>query len=787
MTPERHARIMELFGKTVELPPVERARFLNRACGYDKALRSEVESLLVHHQVPSPLDEPACAGIDVATFAAGDSTDGDALPETIGEFRILKVLGQGGMGVVYQAQQEKPSRKVALKLLRPGIRTTASQRRFETEIETLAMLHHPGIASIYGTGTVLTPAGPQPYIVMEYVAGAPLLHFANARLLKRATRIDLLIRICEVIAYAHDRGVIHRDLKPANILVEEIGGIPQPRILDFGVARLTNRPAGLTGTTEPGEAVGTLGYMCPEQAAGDPQAASTMADVYSLGAIAYQLLTGKLPIDVAGSSAYAAMKAVQEVTPKPLTAHDPTLNGDLNVIVLKALAKDRNERYRSPLELADDLRHFQRNEPVQARSPTPLYSMRKFAARHRVLVGGAALLVFSLVAGIAGTSYGLFQARQSARELQTQVRQTTETASALAHNVITQLDAIAGTSDVRQIMAKVLEPQVTDLLQRDPHNRVLRATKADILTQLSDIQLGRHNFHDALDLRMQALALREELVRETPTDPNAQAELSISLVKVGDVSKDQGDPNAAQGWYERAFAIDEGLASEYPTSRHYLDNQAWSCGRLSALALGRADPSTAQTLLDRRTALNDRLLKLDPNNLTTLDGVLDTEGLLSRLKESTGDFSSAVAHKRAALAAAQELVRRNEHNSLYLHDEAASWIGLADLLSTDVAAARECYAEGLARARRLLELEPGNARLRHLRWYALYKWGNLEAEHNGTAKAITLLTEARDLYRCGELPPPSCQRDAEEVGSTLVRLREALVNEDAGPDSAPAR
>jgi predicted Ser/Thr protein kinase len=319
------------------------------------------------------------------------------LPEQVGPYKVLGLLGAGGMGVVYLAEQERPRRQVALKVMRPGSATPQGLRRFEYEAQALGRLQHAGIARIYEAGTADAGHGPQPYFAMELVRGQPLTAYAEAKRLGIRERLALLVKVCEAVQHAHQKGVIHRDLKPANVLVDEAG---QPKVLDFGVARVTDRDVLLTTLhTDVGQLVGTLPYMSPEQAAANPEDVDTRSDVYALGVIGYQLLTGKLPHDLTGKPFAAALRVIGEEDPTPLSSVNRVFRGDLDNVMAKALERDKAQRYQTAADFAADIERYLRDEPIAARRPGAVYHLRKFAKRNKALVSVAALLFLALTGG----------------------------------------------------------------------------------------------------------------------------------------------------------------------------------------------------------------------------------------------------------------------------------------------------------------------------------------------------------------------------------------------------
>jgi eukaryotic-like serine/threonine-protein kinase len=332
-----------------------------------------------------------------------------ALPAKVGRYRILRVLGEGGMGVVYEAEQQYPRRIVALKLMQPGVATAELLRRFEHESRVLGRLQHPGIAQIYEAGTADAGFGPQPYFAMEFVRGQSLCDYAQALHLNVPQRLELIIKICDAVQHAHQRGVIHRDLKPGNILVDAEG---QPKVLDFGVARSTDSDAYATRQTDLGQLLGTLAYMSPEQVFGDPLELDTRSDVYTLGVILYELLAGRLPYQVS-NKLHEAVRTIREEDAVRLSSISRAYRGDLETIVSKTLEKDKGRRYASPADLAADIRRHLQDEPIVGRHASTAYQLSKFGRRNRALVAGVGAVFVVLVGGIVASAWQAARATQA--------------------------------------------------------------------------------------------------------------------------------------------------------------------------------------------------------------------------------------------------------------------------------------------------------------------------------------------------------------------------------------
>jgi eukaryotic-like serine/threonine-protein kinase len=414
--PKQWEKIKEIVGAALERDPSQRGAFLDQACARDATLRAEVDSLLAAHG--------EAGGLSESGFAT-ELADAAQAAKLLGPYRLLQKLGEGGMGQVWLAEQTEPvRRRVALKLIKAGMYDDSTLRRFQAERQSLAIMDHPAIAKVFDAGAT---AEGQPYFAMEYVPGVAITKYCDEKKLKIRERLELFIRACEGVQHAHQKAIIHRDLKPANILVVAVDGNPVPRIIDFGLAKaVTPYFSGESMNTQAGSFVGTPGYMSPEQADPGIQDVDTRTDVYSLGVVLYELLTGFLPFDAAQWKQLRLEELLRHLReddpPRPSTkvssareasssnaqarGTEPgqlvsSLRGDLDWITMKALDKDRNRRYGTPSEIAADIRRYLNNEPIIARPAGAGYRLRKYVRRHRVAVTVAAGL-FVLLAGFAG-------------------------------------------------------------------------------------------------------------------------------------------------------------------------------------------------------------------------------------------------------------------------------------------------------------------------------------------------------------------------------------------------
>lgn len=432
---EQHQRAMKIFDHVCDLPLHERHRIVEEQCSGDLDLQKRVESMLRQDGAEDEFIRAAESGRMVVEFAAAcdvDTVDNDAMPDRIGNYQVLRKVGEGGMGIIYEAEQDFPKRRVALKVLRPGLFGPSQLKRFEHEAHMLGHLQHPGIASIHEAGLADLPQGRQPYFVMEFIDGESIVQYASNHSLNVKQRLELVARVCDAVHHAHQKGIIHRDLKPGNVLVvshpESTSSgnsrssaitdttrladvVGQPKVLDFGIARVTNAETQpVTIQTEVGQLVGTLAYMSPEQIFGDSTDLDIRCDVWALGVILYEILVGRRPHELNGLSIPEAARLIREHEPDSLGNIDKSLRGDIETIVAKAMEPDRERRYGSAADFAADIRRFLGNEPIVARPATTIYQLKKFASRNRGLVGG---LVATFVAGTIGlglATYGFVTA-----------------------------------------------------------------------------------------------------------------------------------------------------------------------------------------------------------------------------------------------------------------------------------------------------------------------------------------------------------------------------------------
>ncbi|MCH8252406.1 MAG: serine/threonine protein kinase [Planctomycetes bacterium] len=685
-------RLQRVFETAQALGAGERNAFLDKACGKDPELRKRVEQLLLASgRAEAFLGTPA-----VAFARPGGKTEGrdDALIGTrIGRYTIKSLLGAGGMGKVYEAEQDNPRRVVALKLMRRTLGTASLRRRFEFEVEILGRLEHPGIARIYEAGATepASPDAPQPFFAMELVRGSSIVRFAEAQGLSIRRRLELLTAVCDAVQHAHVHGVIHRDLKPDNILVDDLG---QPKVLDFGVARATDTDVETaTLQTDVGQLVGTIPYMSPEQLAGDPKQLDARSDVYAIGVVAYELLTRRRPHDIEGKTVPEAIRFIGDHDPVTLSSIDRALRGDVETIVARAMEKDKERRYQSAADLAADIRRYLADEPIAARPPSTTYQLGKFAKRHKGVVTGAAMTLAVLVVGIIATT----ELARRARAAESQA--LSDAASARAITTLLQETLASGDPQtgrgpdytVREALDAAAARVDTELADQPEIESALRRTIGATYVSLSMFKEAEPHLTRALDL-CRAIHHRDHV------------DVAEGLSALATVRSFQGDAAAAVGLIRESLEMSRRL---FGPSHALVAKRTRQLG-LYLKAMSRYDEASPllQDAIDLSGALGDdgvdELIQAinDLAHLRLLTGRNDDAfdllrrayelslqehgedhlrtalimGNLSHMYRTAGDLDEAEKLIRRALAV------RRAHLPKDHQDVASSMVGLAQLL-----------------------------------------------------------------------------------------------------------
>jgi tetratricopeptide (TPR) repeat protein len=695
---DHFARVDDLFRQVLRLTGEERDRFLDERCGDDAELRQEMAALLhADGGTTGPLDQPPSFASSLIADARANPGVEVELPRRIGGYRIIQRIGTGGMGTVFEAEQENPRRMVALKVISPGLVSRSMFRRFQFETEVLGRLQHPGIAQIYAAGTFDAGAGEQPYFAMELVDGTPLMQYAGEHELSMRKRLELLALLCDAVQHAHHRGVIHRDLKPANVLVTSSG---QPKILDFGVARATDSDVQVTTLqTNIGQIVGTVPYMSPEQAAGDAHAVDTRSDVYSLGVLGYELLTGRLPYDVRDKLLHEALRSIREDVPTPLSTRSRLLAGDVATIIGKALEKENDRRYQSAAALADDIRRFLRNEAISARPPSRVYQLRVFARRHKPLVAAGAIAAAALVvATIVSIVFALSEAQQRTRA-ERRFEDVRSLANTFLFDVDAQLETLGGATPVRETIVST------------------------------------------------ALTYLDRLAEDVVDDPTLLDELADAYVRVGDIQgnprlSNLGDTPSALASYRKSLGIRQTLAALSSNDVSQLRRLAALHERIGTLQSYLSEPLEALVEYSRALEMTQSLLAMAPDELDTQRDLAKYHGMIGDIQRQMGRFEDALQSFQRELNGARAVAKRDPDQGRAQRAVSVACNDVGSVLSTldrDDEALQH-FEEGLAIRETLAAAAPEDVRAKRDLAISLNRLGN-------THCAAKRFGEALELYR----------------------------------------
>jgi len=616
---------------------------------------------------------------------------------------LVEKIGEGGMGEVWIARQTEPvKRSVALKLIKAGMDSKAVLLRFEQERQALAMMDHPNIAKVYDAG--VTPTG-HPFFAMELVNGQSLTKYCDNNRLSPRQRLELFVPICQAVQHAHQKGIVHRDLKPANILVTAVDGKATPKVIDFGVAKATGgKLTEDTLATGFGAAVGTLEYMSPEQAGTTGVDVDTRADIYSLGVVLYELLTGLRPFDsvrlrkaalsemfriireedpsrpstrLSTDDALPSLAALRQTEPRKLMAE---LRGELDWVVMKCLEKSRERRYETANGLARDIQRYLSDEPVEAKPPSAAYRLRKLFDRNRAAVLTSGLVVLLLIAGVVGTTLGWLEARKqtdiaSKKATEADVARLRESEQRRAAEQSNEQAFVALESFTSNLMGKLLGGR-TELTQTEisvlenaqkqwevfaeskgtsPEARRIRAEGAANLAIIQE-KLGLNVQAEANDRK--ALALRESLAAEFPKDARFRKAWAISLHNLGGSLRAVGQREEAGQRFRKAAEVFASLVQEHPENDSY---QSWQADSLLSAANVERDFGTwkeANAMYLQALSLQEKLVAGSPENLEYLEAVARCHWGLAFLNKRQDQHPEAAGHYQKSIAVYGQMLEK---------------------------------------------------------------------------------------------------------------------------------
>ena len=724
MQPERAERIADIVEQALEVKIGQRGPLLVELCGEDRELFVEVASLL-HFQEKARdfIETPAVES--VAELLADERTGlqpGDALDG----YNIVSLLGEGGMGEVYLAEDTSLGRKVAIKLLKYGMGTANLVRHFHREEQILAGLTHPNIAQLYGGA--LTKNG-LPYFVMEYVEGKRLDEYCRDQQLPISDRLQLFRKICSAVSYAHQRLVIHRDIKPANIRVTNDG---EPKLLDFGIAKLLDPTTSAIEATMTFAAVMTPEYASPEQVRGEN--ITTASDVYSLGVVLYELLTDQKPYKVDKRTPANVARAITEHEPtKPSTvgirdrssklqaSNYKLLRGDLDNIVLKAIRKEPERRYASVGQFSEDIRHYLEGRPVIARKGTFNYRAEKFIKRNKVAVAAAALIILSLIGGMVATAIEAHRANQQRARAERRFNEVRRLANSLLFELHGAIENLPGSTAARELLVKRALEYLDSLAQEAGGDVSLQGELASAYVKVGNVQGNPNNANlgdtdGALKSYREAEKISGQILSASPTDSEALRSLAVCREKMSDVQAAIGDITAAANSERKSLAMFKALAEADPKNVRAQRSLAISYIKMGDV-LGNSnfpnagDEAGAMINYGASSAVWQALDAANPNNPDIRSWLGRIHERIGAILEQQGKIDAALESYRESQTIREALAKENPQNTDAVRDVAIADEKMGNVMTVlkNLTAALENRIRSLQIFKRLADADPRNA------------------------------------------------------------------------------
>ncbi|MEO8126100.1 MAG: protein kinase [Bryobacteraceae bacterium] len=747
MTPDRWRQIEEVFQAAADQPPGSRAAFLDEACNGDTGLRREVESLLGPDDEPESAIHSAISGVSESLV---NEQSEPVVGRRIGAYRVTGVIGRGGMGSVYLAVRadDHYEKKVAIKLVKRGMDTDFIVGRFRAERQILASLEHPRIARLLDGGA--TEDG-LPYFVMEHIDGKPIAHYCDDAKLSIPERLKLFRLVCSAVQYAHQNLVVHRDLKPSNILVIREG---VPKLLDFGIAKLLKSDANSSPTAQTANTLRlmTPDYASPEQVRGE--SVTTATDIYSLGAILYELLTGQKPHHFKNYSPTEIERAIcHEDTERPSAAISRTveapakvrrqLAGDLDNIVLMAMRKEPARRYNSADQFSEDIRRHLDGQPVIARKDTISYRTGKFVQRHKFSIAAAALVLASLVGGIVTTAY---QARRAERRFQ-QVRRL---ANSFLFDHYERIKNLPGSLAAREALVRTGLEYLDSLAGESAGDGSLQQELAEAYRRVGDVQghvlsgnLG--NTTAALQSYGKAQAILENLLFREPQNATAKTVLAELHSHVGDVLSYTGNLGQSVEHYNKGLALVRTIAPNAERRRKVaqLDHS------LATVQVRMGDIAAALETSSEALSTYELLVAAAPSDQQILMEISSAYSNQGSLLLRSGDLATALKNYQKAVTIRERLTAEDPSNVLFARDLMIGYGHIGDVLGSptkpnlgDPAGALASYTKMLTIAESISASNPSDNRALSDYAIALMRVGNLIPEDGDNAKALATFSKS---------------------------------------------
>lgn len=809
MTPERWQQVKQVLHAALERDPAQQRAFLAAACAGDAALRGEVESLLACQEKEDGDLIERCA-IDAARLRRSAQVNTATMTgHHVGSYRVVQELGRGGMGAVYLAERddEHYQQRVAIKFIKPGLGDDLIRRRFRSETQILADLNHPNIARLLDAGTT---ADNLPFLVMEYVEGSPINVYCDEHQLSISERLKLFRVVCAAVQYAHQHLVVHRDLKPGNILVTADG---TPKLLDFGIAKLLRPDQSTlpTDATAPSLLMMTPEYASPEQIRGTP--VTTASDVYSLGVLLYELLSGHRPYRFKNQLPHEVAQAVCEQVPErpsqaiaecglgnadrkasllnPQSAirNSQLLRGDLDNIVLMAMRKEPERRYATVEQLAEDIHRYLEGLPVRARRDTFGYRAGKFVRRHKVGVAAAALVIVTLLIGVVATLWQARVARAERARAERRFNEVRQLANSFVFEVHDAIQNLPGSTGARRIIVQRALQYLDSLAKEAGGDLSLQREMATAYEKLGVVQNTPSVAHlgdldGAMQSHRKAAALREKLVAADAANVDYRRELLDTYWHIAVLLGLEGALPQKLEMCRQQLAIRETLIAADPANLVDRYNQAGTYTMIGNLLLDMGDIAGALENQRQALAIRETLATIDPIRARARRALTISYEHFGLATDSSGDTQGALKLQRQGLAVRESLLATDPLNTdlrLMLID---SHRYVADLLAKtgDLPGAIKHYREQLTLNQEMVAADPLSTQFRSNWATALIKAGEMKAR---TGDLTGALLDYRQALRVREELVNASEKDTlnrRDLAEAHIKVGDALTRAGAAAE-----
>ncbi|HET6850672.1 MAG TPA: serine/threonine-protein kinase, partial [Pyrinomonadaceae bacterium] len=721
-----------MLSEALELETERQRQFLDSVCVHDADLRAEID-LLLAQRVDTGSDVMEACATDAARLRLG-STPGTR----IGAYKVLREIGHGGMGTVYLAERDDDQyrQQVAIKLINPGLGGETIRRRFRNEMQILADLNHPNIARLFDGGET---ADGVPYLVMEYVEGSPINQYCDEQKVSTEQRLKLFSTVCAAVQYAHQHLVIHRDIKPGNILVTSEG---LPKLVDFGIAKLLDRDK--SNATATAMSFMTPEYASPEQVRG--VSVTTATDIYSLGVVLYELLSGRLPYRLKSRVPHEIAKAICDEDPeRPSTAITRTadisipklrkhLHSDLDNIVLMAMRKEPQRRYATAEQLAEDIQRHLNGRPVRARQDTFTYRAGKFVRRQKVAVTAAALIAVTLLVGIIATAWQARVARAERARAERRFNEVRQLANSFVFEVHDAVVNLPGSTPARSLIVQRGLSYLDSLAQDAAGDLGLQRELAAAYEKLGAVQYTPTVAHlgdlpGALQSHRKAAALREALVAADPSNPDYRRELLDSYWFIATLLGAQGDMPRELEMIRQQLPARQELAAAEKTDFVDRYNLAGTYAYIGSLLMKMGDAKGALENQQQALRIRETLFASDPNTARSRRALTISYEFLGLATDLAGDTKAALELQRRGLEMREALVAADPLNTdlRLMLIESHRYVGDMLFKLGDVERASEHYHKQLKFIQEMAASDPMNAQFRRNEAVALINVGDIEA------------------------------------------------------------